>query len=1227
MAPPPFQVRHLIAVLTVLVALLSPRGDHQERGDEDHDEAEDDAAKKTADTLAVDEKEGRAAAQAQMLWAVLIWKAGVFGAVFLVGGASVGCWMGLQRPALRLRTPSPPPEWLRLPPPLALPPRLHFSGAVGQLTERLAARNHPNSRFRLENLRRLPGHFSSDFSDSLAVTTGSSVHHPNYAELGLCEKMKPLTTALEYMVQSSGRMQRLRLVDESICNRHIRDSADVEGKAPPPDENEDSRSGVRQSMPYDINRERGPLSFCVCLVRCRSSASAGYRLRSSLCNFFLSLVPFSVGQTTFTRSPAHLYCLEQPQYPTAPTTIPTALPFPEDADLEVQLELVALQLVQDALAACVADTSTSSDAAFQCSTYNTLEALASRLIDQAFREGVRELHLERAADILAGSALAAALNELLNETADMTAEPPAVVERLLPVTMEPMLLVPGFGGHGPSSRPASGYSFLDAYYGATTDNEDDDETESRGSDHEPSLSVDVPSPAPLASNEPADAWSPRNVGSSDISELRDLLSEVRAVKARIAQQCDEDPSELGRRLTDCSSASKDDESVEEQFDAHRRASGASGGTFGPKDAGDALSTLDRSDSSGRFSTSLRTIVEQIPLPPDHVPIPAVTELASPRVENPPRKMSLFPSLEQLRTEQLAWKLSRKLSAGNFSTSSLPDLRFGPSSAAPAAEALKTLGINPGDGENQSSPVPTSATPFQAMVVGYQPQQPRETVIVASLSNAKALKTLGILPHSEASARSPTPAFDLFDVENFKAFASLPHVDQVYQAMEVPPSIKALKTGHRSDKPSRTESPSSSDDDIRVRRTSTLQRSNAKALKMLGIISRTDANRGFAAPEKAMKLLGLQDDARTSSVALNTERKRLSNPQRLHSANSAQNFAEGSSFLADRASVQSYASLMNVMQSPMELHRMSSSASCASTTSSGPGSAASEPNMSLRRPISPRLSTRASMSTLRRKSIQLVTAALPAFIPVPASPAAKISPNQILYAGAVNITKSAPGSLFRSWKRRYCVLTRGFLYLYPASAVPPASAAGNTHSPGTPSDVLYVGVGTEFRSMHPDNIGRRAACGFAVRSGGARTLYFACDDVEWRNVLDRLNDELRVPTRPPGGSLPRSLSSVTPPVAKRVDGVVSRAVSVGGAPATPPPSPPMPLRTTNPIKPRSEPPPPTPPPASPLPPIPFPHRLSRRHGRRPWAASSLSDAISTLDGLLAEWRGSSVTEKA
>ncbi|KAJ3181438.1 hypothetical protein HDU87_001046 [Geranomyces variabilis] len=1034
----------------------------------------------------------------------------------------------------------------------------------------------------------------------------------------------------------------------------------------------------------------------------------------------------------------------------------------------------------------------------------SLDNLAERLATESIQRALCELELDRATSLLVSAALAAATEEMLQEEGstivdvmadDSTDSIPDPAERFVRRKVSVLLQVP----QTTLGRPASSYSLLDAYFDATSEGEEEDDDD-----------LTIVASGNSVRDTLVEPFSPREISAMGIAELQHLLSEVRAVNARIGQHSGltEEPADRRQSTTSSSTFSDSREAAMGRQEERRR---GSGGTFGPQDTAETCEQseptdpLDKRDSLKRFSTrtSLRTIIEQIPMPPADRPLtPASAEPPEPPRPGMFRRPSLFPSLEQLRSEQMAWKLARKGSAFSMNSPSdsrsnapaesarspppnvplpyLPPTSPPPPHAPPPiptddiplsatngrsnVKALKMLGIIGRPGEDivlpspstppshAPPPIPTTPRAITAAsdseeddtAVGRSdvkalktlglftsppddsadisgrfgaaspppphPPPPIPSADVPSLSNnnhptigrpnAKALMTLGLISSTSDSVlftiASPPPKDKLppipiaAEAADRKAsdIISDEDEDEDDKRMSTRTNSKALKllgivpaaavnrpTSDLSVPPLPPVSspkvvsptPTSSDEEeerLARRRSTATHRSNAKALKMLGIISRTDANRGFAANEKAMKLLGLQDDAGASAVTTNEERKRFSTLNRNSSVRSFNGLGEvNGTFKPDRGSLQSYQELVH---SPAELRRIPSSGShsstAASTSSSRPGSTTSEPTVSFRQSAMPTLSSRASMNTLKRKSMQLVTAAMPTFSSMPPSPATKLSPNQILHSGGVQITKNPPGSLFRTWKRRHCVLTRGFLYIYAASAAPELSNIGNTHNPGRPLDVIYVGVGTEFKCMSAENVGRRCILGFTVRSGGARTLYLAADDIVWKTVLDRLNAELKAPPRIP--TLPRSTISLTlpmPPITPSfteksptlpLPPIVSSFVekspmspkfpmspeaimsprtpmspkalqtirsstptpsSGTGAPATPPPSPPPP----QPIRKRiSDAPPATPPPTSPLPPVPFPaalHRLSQQSRgelfRRPSVASSIASSTS------------------
>ncbi|KAI8586214.1 hypothetical protein BDZ88DRAFT_429946 [Geranomyces variabilis] len=1056
-----------------------------------------------------------------------------------------------------------------------------------------------------------------------------------------------------------------------------------------------------------------------------------------------------------------------------------------NAAREAALDDLAERLTNNAISAAVSELS--------------LDNLAECLATESIQRALCELELDRATSLLVSAALAAATEEVLQEegptvvdvmAADPTDALPDPAERFVRRKVSVLLQVP----QTTLGRPASSYSLLDAYFGAASEGEEEDDDD-----------LTIVASGNSVRDTLVEPFSPREISAMGIAELQHLLSEVRAVNARIAQHSELAEEPLARRQSTTSSSTFSD-SREAALGRQEERRRGSGGTFGPQEAAETwdqsepTDALDKRDSLKRFSTRtyLRTIIEQIPMPPADRPVtPATAEPPESPRPGMFRRPSLFPSLEQLRSEQMAWKLARKGSALSMNSSSdpranvpaesarspppnaplpyLPPTSPPPPHAPPPiptegvprnatngrsnVKALQMLGIigRPGEDVVLSSPstppshapppIPTAARTAAAesdseeedSAVGRSdvkalktlglftnppddntdisgrfgaasppPPHPPPPIPSADVpshlnnhstigrSNAKALKTLGLISSTSESAlltiASPPPKDKLpsipiaAEATDRKASEAVTDEDEDDMRLTSPrTNSKALKllgimpatavTRPPSDlsvpplPPVQSPkvispTPTSSDEEeerLARRRSTATHRSNAKALKMLGIISRTDANRGFAANEKAMKLLGLQDDAGASAITTNEERKRFSTLNRNSSVRSLNGFGEvNGTFKPDRGSLQSYQELV---PSPAELRRIPSSGShsstAASTTSSRPGSTTSEPTVSFRQSTTPTLSSRASMNTLKRKSMQLVTAAIPTFSSMPPSPATKLSPNQILHSGGVQITKNPPGSLFRTWKRRHCVLTRGFLYIYAASAAPELSNIGNTHNPGRPLDVIYVGVGTEFKCMNAEKVGRRCILGFTVRSGGARTLYFACDDVLWKTVLDRLNAELKAPPRIP--TLPRSTVSLTlplppitpsfteksptlplPPIVSSFsekspmspkfpmspEAIMSPKTPMSpkalqtirsstptpsgtGAPATPPPSPPPPI-----LKRISDAPPATPPPTSPLPPVPFPaalHRLSQQSRgepfRRPSVASSIASSTS------------------
>ncbi|KAI8922313.1 hypothetical protein DFJ77DRAFT_506094 [Powellomyces hirtus] len=668
----------------------------------------------------------------------------------------------------------------------------------------------------------------------------------------------------------------------------------------------------------------------------------------------------------------------------------------------------------------------------------------------------------------------------------------------------------------------------------------------------------------------------------EIDDLKTLLSQVRAVKARMLKDVDWPASPVSSNSTVYEDAvsvisSRSRGSYQEdaseysshKWDERRR---GSGDTFGPADPN--MRAIERKESSSRFSASLHTISEQGSRRPSSAESDTHPQLQ--------RRVSLFPDLAQLRSEQASWKLmNNRPSRDNLSLAS----SSAPSSAASRPRTLLYTELTMGaPAAPPSSPLPSIPPSVVSLVshrtssTTFDSDEDEPTTITGSRSNAKALKMLGLLPSEENTRSSLSSASPIKNAKALKTLRIVSIPPQVVSSSDNDsdatlvrsPNAKSLKTlgilppqdegkvvkptAVSDDTPplKKVEDDEDSDETVNIiRRPSSAGRSNAKALKTLGIISRTDADKGVTANSKAMKLLGLsQEDvmqfgaagpasdfgsksSRFSSLRSNSSRR----------SSSKRDIRDSNIFLTSQRSVDPLPTNNGHSTPAMELTRIPTSSSLTSDSASASTNASDTPT----------LKKRSSMTTLRRKSMQVVAAALPAFssVPVPPSPSAKLSVHQVLHCGSVQTTKHHPGALFRSWKRRYCVLTRGFLYLYPAAA---AALASMQHQPEeNPSDVLYVGVGTEFRVVHKDAVGKRCAFGFSVRSGSAKVLYFACDDPTWKAVVEQLTLELKAPPRIGGGgatSLPRSMSTPILPITEPRRATISSGTTGGATPAGP-----------------------------------------------------------------------------
>ncbi|KAJ3002416.1 hypothetical protein HKX48_002332, partial [Thoreauomyces humboldtii] len=268
---------------------------------------------------------------------------------------------------------------------------------------------------------------------------------------------------------------------------------------------------------------------------------------------------------------------------------------------------------------------------------------------------------------------------------------------------------------------------------------------------------------------------------------------------------------------------------------------------------------------------------------------------------------------------------------------------------------------------------------------------------------------------------------------------------------VPLSRSPLSSSlNRSPRPSSV----SSDDEFHV---NPRKRQMDKAFKTLGI------------SRKAMATLGIENEVSEEAGTLGRKTKRSSLLDRIDSAG----------FLPKRMSLNSFLTRPNPRTTSLvNLSRIPSDTSLRSARSGA-----------------------SNTRSLRRKSIHLV-ASLPSFSSAPPlpNPVTKHNPQQTLHAGMLKTSKQKPKAFFRTWKSRYCVLTRGFLYLY--NTAPPAAGSLDAEDERKPDDVLYVGVGTEFKVV-PEGNGKKAVFGFSFRSGGAKILYFSCEDIQWKPVVESL----------------------------------------------------------------------------------------------------------------------------
>ncbi|TPX66354.1 hypothetical protein SpCBS45565_g04509 [Spizellomyces sp. 'palustris'] len=787
-------------------------------------------------------------------------------------------------------------------------------------------------------------------------------------------------------------------------------------------------------------------------------------------------------------------------------------------------------------------------------------------------------------------------------------------------------------------RVQSCSSLLDAYLGLPTIPEDDNE-EDAASPHVGGDSVISPVTPEISLIAPVYL---RTTSLAHLQTLSATLEELKSIKAKFATAAPvvEEDSESNRSsFTTCNSRTSTLVEDVEPEDTTLK----SGSVGADEEAvSRAIQNHQGDGIVGRHGHTLPTIAEDETPPSSPVPIHRIFfEDEKNEPTHPPPSAPLPPIVEDKSTESTALE---EQNTGSVRSRLTQLVDHQPYQTAPPRVPLPTPPSSPGEMAALQLPSSQAAaeadlslaeSPISSMLTTPFPTPPR--------SNSKALKTLGIITdadygiainekamrllgmsddsaldksptriNSRTLRRSKTESFIISGSLEGPKRLSKPLPDAPWspvasQATATPTSdnanmpsmpaesgvaadqegtessaIKTVTVNEGSlDAPQPPPKPSPKSPVSPIASETIPPRSNTKALKTLGILSEREAGSGIVVNQKAMKILGMDDDAsniKTASLSGGS----LDRPQ-LHPKSSSQaplsSITSETSPTPPRSNTKALKTLgilsddeadnkLLVNQKAMKVLGMdddTASAKSAARTSIILGGTLERTKRFSSTGTLNRISKSVDEAIKNSKAIRRFSLNSSAPATVTPKVLSAINPveqasHQIIFSGFLHATKHHPQNFIRSWKRRYCVLTPGFLYLYHEPRVPDPIKDKDA------SDVLYVGVGTEVKITEEGHgRGSRSGFGFSIKSG-AKVWYFWCDDMQWFEVVDAFSKELS----PKKASLgrPKSAESEKSPITlKREDSGVSTSSARllltsklspdPMSPASPPPTAPLP----------------------------------------------------------------------
>ncbi|KNC99521.1 uncharacterized protein SPPG_04912 [Spizellomyces punctatus DAOM BR117] len=784
-------------------------------------------------------------------------------------------------------------------------------------------------------------------------------------------------------------------------------------------------------------------------------------------------------------------------------------------------------------------------------------------------------------------------------------------------------------------RVQSCSSLLDAYLGLPTIPEDDNE--------ENVIETHVGGDSAMSPLTPeVSLFAPVYLRTTSLAHLQTLcatLEELKAIKAKLATAgpvVEEDSESNRSSFTTCNSRTSTlVEDVEPEDTTQKSGSAAADAEA----VGRTMQYHQGDGIVGRHGRTLPTIAEDETPPSSPVPIHRIFfEDEKNEPTHPPPSAPLPPIVEDKSTELTA---SEEQSAGSVRSPLSQPVDHQAHQTAPPLAPLPTPPSSPSEMAALQLPSSQSSTeavsPISSPLITSFPTPPR--------SNSKALKTLGIITDADhgiainekamrilgmsddsALDKSPTRmnirTLRRSKTESFIIGGSLERPKRVSKPLPdtpwspVAPEANSTATSDDANMPNMlaksamaanqegTESsgietvtvseesldapqpppkpsPKSPVSPVASETIPTPPRSNTKALKTLGIISEREAGSGIVVNQKAMKILGMDDDAGNIKIA-SISGESLDRPQP-HPKSSPKaplsSITLETSPTPPRSNTKALKTLgiladdeadnkLLVNQKAMKVLGMDdengSSKSAARTSIILGGTLERTKRFSSTGTLN-RISKSVDEAIKNSKAIRRFSLNSSAPATVTPKVLSAINPveqasHQIIFSGFLHTTKHPPQNFIRSWKRRYCVLTPGFLYLYHEPRVPDPIKDKDA------SDVLYVGVGTEVKITEEGRgRGSRAGFGFSVKSG-AKVWYFWCDDMQWFGVVDAFSKELS----PKKASLgrPKSAESEKSPITlKREDSGVSTSSARllltsklspdPMSPASPPPTAPLP----------------------------------------------------------------------